>query len=71
MGHEMVQRIWRNKTQWLRCMVQTNPVLTSGSVTKAIEANANKQQKELKDIRQKILIYEANGSVAEKLTDSI
>lgn len=71
MGHEMIQRMWRNKTVWLRKMVQINPVLNSGSVTKAIKANADKQSKELADIRQKILIYEANNSIAEKLTDTI
>lgn len=67
----MIQRMFRNKTKWLRKMVQINPVLHSGSVTKAIEASADKQQKELAGIRQKILIYEANNCVAERLTDTI
>ncbi len=52
-------------------MVQNNPVLSSGSVTQAIEANTAKQQKELAGIRQKIQIYEADKCVAEKLTDTI
>ncbi len=71
MGHEIIQRMFRNKTMWLRTMVQHNPVLANGSVKKAVEANSDKQIMELEVIREKILNYERNGCVAEKLTDTI
>lgn len=71
MGHEMIQRMFRNKKNWLRTMLQLNPVLVGGSVEKAIETTAIRQFEELKDIRKKILVYEKNGCVAEKLTDTI
>lgn len=67
----MVQRMYRNKINWLRTMIQRNPVITSGCIQKAIEDTAVKQEKELRDIKKKIFIYETNGCVAEKLTDTI
>lgn len=66
----MVQRIWRNKDSWLKSMIQRKPVL-GGCAQKAIEITSEKQKKELKDIREKIRVYEANGCEAEKLTDTV
>lgn len=66
----MIQRIWRNKDSWLKSMIQRKPV-DGRCIQKAIEITSNKQKEELKDIREKIRVYEANNCEAEKLTDTV
>lgn len=71
MGHEMIQRMWRNKSNWLRTLVQENPVTKEGSIYAVMKLTAERQERELRGMKAAIKKYEDDGSKAEKLFDTI